>query len=228
MSAPPVLAIRAVSFVASGARLLDSLDLTIDAGERVAVVGHSGHGKSLLAALSIGLVAPLSGDVRLFGDDLAVTDDAGRRRSRTRCGVAMQGGSLLSQLTVEQNLRLGTGRTDAARVRRKLDRLMLDFAVERSGGAQVAALSRGERARVELARAFVRDPAFVMLDEPLDGAQAGAQRIEHAMMRQILPYDRTLLLLTQDEALAQRTCTRVLRLTRGRLVPVQQGDPGTP
>lgn len=221
MSAALVLEIRNVSFVAGHTRLLDSLDLTVAAGERVGMVGRSGNGKSLLAALALGLAMPLSGSIALFEQDLATADVAHRRRLRARCGVSVQGGSLLSQLTVEQNLRLGMSGTPA-RMRRKLDRLMLDFAVERSGGAEVGALSRGERARVELARVFTRDPALVILDEPLDGVRSGAAEIERVLMRQILPYERTLLLLTQDEAFARRTCTRVLRLDRGRLVPDQQ------
>jgi ABC-type multidrug transport system ATPase subunit len=211
-----VLAFADVSCVAGGARVIDRADLTIDAGERVAVIAPSGAGKSLLSALAIGLVPPLSGEVRLFGTPLADANDAARRRLRARCGVTVQGGSLLGELTVEENLWLGAG--DAPRARRRLDRLMLDFAVERSGALPVAALSRGERRRVELVRAFARDPELVILDEPLDGALAGTAALERAILRQIAPRGRALLLLTQDEAFARRACSRVLRLERGRLV----------
>ena len=210
-----VLAFEGVAYVAGGARVIDRLDLDLAAGERVAVIAPSGAGKSLLSALAIGLVPPLSGTVRLFGTDLAATDDDARRRLRARCGVTVQGGSLLGALTVEENLWLGAG--DALRARRRLDRLMLDFAVERSGAVAVAALSRGERRRVELVRAFARDPELVILDEPLDGAHAGADALERAILRQIAPRGRALLLLTQDEAFAGRACSRVLRLERGRL-----------
>lgn len=210
-----VLAFEGVACVAGGARVIDRLDLDLAAGERVAVIAPSGAGKSLLSALAIGLVPPLSGAVRLFGTDLAAADDDARRRLRARCGVTVQGGSLLGALTVEENLWLGAG--DAPRARRRLDRLMLDFAVERSGAVAVAALSRGERRRVELVRAFARDPELVILDEPLDGAHAGAEALERAILRQIAPRGRALLLLTQDEAFAGRACSRVLRLQRGRL-----------
>lgn len=210
-----VLAFEGVACVAGGARVIDRLDLDLAAGERVAVIAPSGAGKSLLSALAIGLVPPLSGAVRLFGTDLAAADADTRRRLRARCGVTVQGGSLLGALTVEENLWLGAG--DALRARRRLDRLMLDFAVERSGAVAVAALSRGERRRVELVRAFARDPELVILDEPLDGAHAGADALERAILRQIAPRGRALLLLTQDEAFAKRACSRVLRLERGRL-----------
>lgn len=211
-----VLALEGVSSVAGGVRVFDRLDLAIAPAERVAVVAGSGEGKSLLSALAIGLVAPLSGVVRLFGTDLAASDGEAVRRLRARCGVTVQGGSLLGALSVEENLWLGAG--GAPRARRRIDRLMLDFAVERSGAVAVQALSRGERRRVELVRAFARDPELVILDEPLDGAHAGREALERAILRQIAPRGRALLLLTQDEAFAVRACERVLRLERGRLV----------
>lgn len=224
-----VLELRAVSHVAAGARLLDGVDLAIGPAERVAVLGGSGSGKSLLAALAIGLAHPLSGVVRLLGVDLAGADEAERRHVRGACGVTLQGGSLLSQLSVEENLRLAAGTLSGARLRRRLDRLLFDFAIERTGGADVGTLSRGERARVELARAFVRDPAFVILDEPCDGVRDGTGDVERALLRQIAAHDRALLLLTQDEGLARRTCHRLLRLERGRLVPAdQQPAPAAP
>jgi ABC-type multidrug transport system ATPase subunit len=211
-----VLALEGVSSVAGGVRVLDRLDLAVAAAERVAIVAGSGEGKSLLSAIAIGLVPPLAGIARLFGTDLARADAAAVRRLRARCGVTVQGGSLLGEWSVEDNLRLGAG--SAARVGRRIDRLMLDFAVERSGTAAVQSLSRGERRRVELVRAFARDPELVILDEPLDGAHAGRDALERAILRQIAPRGRALLLLTQDEAFAARACQRVLRLERGRLV----------
>lgn len=211
-----VLVLNGVSSVAAGVRVFDGIDLSIAPAERVAVVAPSGEGKSLLGAIAIGLVAPLTGSVRLFDTDLGYADADAIRRLRARCGVTVQGGSLLGELSVEDNLWLGAG--GAVRARRRLDRLMLDFAVERSGAVAVQALSRGERRRVELVRAFARDPDLVILDEPLDGAHAAREALERAIMRQIAPRGRALLLLTQDEGFARRACDRVLRLERGRLV----------
>lgn len=215
------LAFDAVSAVAAGTRLFDNLDLVVEPGERVAIVAASGTGKSLLSALALGLARPLSGAARLFNVDLADAAPDDLRTLRSRCGVTMQGGSLLTQLTVEQNLWLALGTGGASRLRRRIDRLLLDFAIERSGSVAVAALSRGERRRVELARAFVRDPEFVILDEPLDGAAAHADEIERAIVRQTRARGRTMLLLTQDAALASRLAERVLRLDRGRLHQVE-------
>ncbi|MGJ3627522.1 hypothetical protein AB5I41_12145 [Sphingomonas sp. MMS24-JH45] len=90
---------------------------------------------------------PLSGRVLLFGADLADTDADALRRRRVRCGVTVQGGSLLGALTVEENLWLGAG--SAARARRRLDRLMLESfgGAQRRGGGRVAFAGRATAGR---------------------------------------------------------------------------------
>ena len=216
-----VLAIEKVSFVFSTSRILDSIDLRIAAGERVAVVGESGSGKGVLARVATGMVVPNTGQVTLFGTLLADLPLDALRNLRTRCGLAWQGGSLISSLDVDDNLRLafsGASRPAASRVQRRIDRLTLDFGIEHSGGRPVGSLATGEQRRVELARAFVRDPEFVLLDEPFEGARATAVALEAAVRRQVVGRRRAMLLLTQDEPLAYRLATRVLHLVRGRLV----------
>ncbi|MBJ7444770.1 MAG: ATP-binding cassette domain-containing protein, partial [Sphingobium sp.] len=105
-----LLAFESVSLVLGGVRLLDRIDLTIAAGERVAIVGESGSGKGWLLRLAVGLAEPGSGTVRLIGVALDGADTDARRLLRSRCGLAMQGGSLLGDLSVEENLRLALGR----------------------------------------------------------------------------------------------------------------------
>lgn len=219
-----LLTFDGVSLVLGGTRLLDRVDLNIEAGERVAIVADSGAGKSWLLRLSIGLARPSSGAVRLMGVALEEADADARRLLRARCGVAMQGGSLLSDLSVEENMRLAIG-TDDRRAGRRIDRLLLEYGLEQMAATRADALSVGERRRAELARAFVRDPELLVLDEPFEGAFARGDMLEAQVRRRIVPQGRALLLLTQDRALADRLCERVYRLERGRLTPapVQQG-----
>lgn len=220
MSDTALLAVRNVAFVAGGARVLDGVNFGLGPGERVAIVGDSGAGKSLLLRLATGLIAPTSGLVQLFGDDLADLDADATRLHRSRCGLVLQGGSLLGSLSVEDNLWLGLGAAPAARqrLRRRLDRLMLEFHLEHSADRIANGLSAGEQRRVELARAFLRNPELMILDEPFEGASAAAAALERQLHRQIVSRGRALLLLTQDAALADRLCQRVYRLERGRLV----------
>lgn len=212
-----LLAFEGVSLVLGSTRLLDRIDLSIEPGKRVAILADSGAGKSWLLRLAIGLVSPGSGTVRLMG---AALDEAGpdvRRLLRARCGVAMQGGSLLGDLSVEENMQLAIGTGDR-RAGRRIDRLLLEFGLEQAAATRADALSIGERRRAELARAFVRDPELLVLDEPFEGAFARSDMLEAQVQRRIMPHGRALLLLTQDRALAGRLCERVYRLERGRLI----------
>jgi len=221
-----VLAFEEVAYVTGGIRLFDGLSFSLGPAERLAILGGSGDGKSMIARLAIGLARPLSGAVRLFGADLDTLGQEELRARRARCGLTVQGGSLLGSLSVEDNLWLSLGAVAGARarLRRKLDRILLEFQLEHVVGVVADALSAGERRRVELARAFLRDPDLVILDEPLDGARAYADRLEAQIRRQTVSRGRALLLLTQDADLAGRLCDRVLRLDRNRLV--QQAGAG--
>lgn len=216
-----LLAFEGVSLVLGDTRLLDRLDLQVGPGERVAILADSGAGKSWLLRLAIGLVSPGSGTVRLMGVPLGDAPPDARSRLRARCGVVMQGGSLLGDLSVEENMRLAIGTGDWSKERRagrRIDRLLLDYGLEQAAATRADALSIGERRRAELARAFVRDPELLVLDEPFEGAFARGDMLEAQVRRRIVPQGRALLLLTQDRALAGRLCERVYRLERGRLL----------
>lgn len=215
-----VLHFDRVGLVSAGQRVLDGCSLALQPGERMAVVGASGVGKSVLFRLATGLTAPLSGRVALFGTALEGLESTALRTLRARCGVVLQGPSLISAHTVEENLWLGlpAGVQSRSRMQARITRVTLDFAIEHLGQAQVHALSAGERRRVELARAFLRDPELLLLDEPLAGCVDGAAELEAALHRHIVLRRRALLLLTQDHGLASRLGQTVHQLAGGRLV----------
>jgi ABC-type multidrug transport system ATPase subunit len=215
-----LLAFDHASLVLGGARLLDDVTLALDAGERVAIIGDSGSGKSWIQRLALGLTEPAGGAVRLMDQDIAALSGEERRLLRARCGLVMQGGSLLGDLSVVDNIRLAMGAASArsARATRRIDRLLLEFGLEASADVPTGTLSVGERKRAELARAFIRDPDLLILDEPFEGAFARGDALEAQVMRRIVPHGRALLLLTQDARLAARLCQRVYRLERGRLL----------
>ena len=216
-----VLAMDDVAWLAGNARVIDRVSLALSAGERVAIVGGNGSGKSSLARLAIGLTLPTTGSVRLFGADTAKLEPDALRRLRGRIGVVLQGGSLLGELSVEDNLQLGLGLERAASVERqrtRIDRMLFEFQLETSGSRTVGELSRGEQCRVELARALLRDPDLLVLDDPLDGVdEASAAELVAHTLRLIARRPRAVLLLTRNRALAVRMGSRLLKLERGRL-----------
>lgn len=224
-SGPPPIVLRDVGLVMGETRVLDRVSLALAPGEHVAIVGEAGVGKSLIARLALGLIQPTDGSVSLFGEEPATLDHGARRRLRARCGVALQGGSLFGELSVEDNLRLGfaPARGDPPRHRRRIDRLLIDFGLEHRVGTSAGLLSAGAQRRLELARAFLRDPALLVLDEPFEGALGRASQLETQLRTQLIGRPRALLLLTQDVGMAERLATRVVTLRRGRLWETNAG-----
>jgi putative ABC transport system ATP-binding protein len=197
--------------------ILKSVDLAIDPGERVAVVGPSGSGKSSLIAVGAGLERPTAGTVRLFGEDLARLDEDGRARLRRgRVSLVFQAFHLLPNMTAEENVAapLEIARTpQAGRLAREwLDRVGLS----RRGHHYPHQLSGGEQQRVALARALAARPSLLFADEPtgnLDGKTA--ESVARLMFDLVAEVGAALVLVTHDAALAARA-DRQVRMAEGR------------
>ncbi len=199
--------------------IVRDVSFAIAAGERVAIVGQSGAGKSTVLALLAGLDTPTSGKVWLAGTDLTSLDEDGRARLRAaRVGFVFQSFHLVPALTALENVMLPlelAGRPDARRTARDaLNRVGLG---ERTGHYP-RQLSGGEQQRVALARAFVTEPAVLFADEPTGNLDTvtGA-RIGELLFEMNSTSRTTLVLVTHDNALAAK-CGRVLRMQAGGLV----------
>jgi lipoprotein-releasing system ATP-binding protein len=201
--------------------VLKGVDLSIDRGEVVAVVGPSGVGKSTLLHILGGLDSPTGG--RLFVDGTEVyklTDDA-RARFRGRCvGFVFQFHHLLGDFTAEENVMLplmiqGRDRREATReAARLLDRVGLS---DRAGHLP-SELSGGESQRVAVARALVARPALVLADEPSGNLDAARSSELHGMIWQLArELQQTFVIATHDSTLAGQA-DRILEMADGRIV----------
>lgn len=199
--------------------ILRHLSLTLGEGERVALVGPSGSGKSSLIAVAAGLERPTSGRVTLFGRDLSRLDEDGRARLRRgRVSLVFQSFHLLPNMTAEENVAAPleiarkAGAMDEARA--WLDRVGLS-ARRRHYPHQ---LSGGEQQRVALARALAPQPALIFADEPTGNLDSANARLVADMLFELVEHTRAaLLLVTHDQALATRA-QRVVTLLDGRPV----------
>jgi zinc transport system ATP-binding protein len=199
---------------------LEHIDLTVDAGDFLGVIGPNGSGKTTLIRVMLGLLAPGAGEVRLFGRPPATF------RQWERLGYVPQRVSLESGLpaTVEEVVetglvaRLGVlGRvhaSDRARVRGALDRVaMADHAARR-----IADLSAGQQQRVLIARALVTAPELLVLDEPTGGVDPEAQSSFYGLLRHLnREQGVTLVLVSHDIAVVAHEVTKLACLNR-RLV----------
>mgnify|MGYP001178308700 CR=1 FL=1 len=198
--------------------ILRDIGLEVMPGESVAIVGASGSGKSTLLALLAGLDTPSAGTVLVDGADLFALDEDARAELRGRSiGFVFQSFQLLPSLTALENVMLPlelAGREDAeAAARDVLARVGLAERLQH----YPKHLSGGEQQRVALARAFVVRPKLLLADEPTGSLDAEAGEAVIALLFQLnRESGTTLVLVTHDEHLAQR-CTRIVRLTAGRI-----------
>ena len=220
------LALRVVWFAyAEGAPVLRHLDLEVAAGERVCVVGPTGAGKSTLLALLLRFYDPDAGVVELDGTDLRDLDLASLRR---QLALVPQDPWMLDG-TVADNVRFGRpGATreelEAAARATRVDELIqrLPDGWETEIGEGGVRLSGGQRRRVALARAILRDASVLLLDEPTSGLDAASeQAVLDALDR--AAEGRTVLSVSHRLSLAARA-DRVVVLDGGRVV--EQGPPG--
>lgn len=192
--------------------ILKGVDLDVASGERVAIVGPSGSGKSSLLAVAAGLEQPTAGQVRLFGQDLAPLSEDGRARLRRgRVSLVFQSFHLLPNMTALENvsapMEVAGAAGAAAQAGAWLDRVGLSKRL----GHYPHQLSGGEQQRVALARALGARPALLFADEPtgnLDGPNARA--VADLMFDLVGEIGAALVLVTHDPVLAGRADRQVV------------------
>lgn len=220
-AAPLVLDAVALTLPSSAGpvNILRGVDLVVNPGERVAIIGPSGSGKSSLIAVGAGLEEPTAGQVRLFGQDLAKLNEDGRARLRRgRAALVFQSFHLLPNMTAEENvatpLEIDGARDAMTTARDWLGRVGLSGRLTHYPHQ----LSGGEQQRVALARALAARPALLFADEPtgnLDGATATS--VADLMFNLVSEVGAAMVMVTHDPVLATRA-DRIVRMADGRIV----------
>jgi len=201
-------------------RVLDGVDVSLETGERVALLGASGSGKSTLLHLLAGLDVPTSGEVTLAGVRLDTLSAAAAARLRNRTlGFVYQFHHLLMEFSATENvaLPLMIGGMNARRAQREARSLLARVGLADHAGKRPARLSGGERQRVAIARALATRPAVVLADEPTGNLDevTGAE-VYDLILELNREVGTAFVVATHDAALA-RAAGRILRLERGRL-----------
>jgi len=152
-----------------GRRVVDRVSVQVRQGEIVGLLGPNGAGKTTTFYLITGLIRPDAGRVRLDGLDL--TRSPMYQRARTGIGYLAQEPSIFRKMTVEENILaiLETRRLGREERQRQLDRMLDELSIKHLRRSRAYSLSGGERRRLEITRALVTEPKFMLLDEPFAG-----------------------------------------------------------
>jgi len=203
--------------------IINNLNLSVAAGERLAIIGSSGSGKSTLLNLLAGLDTPTTGEVVIGGESISQLSENRRAELRnSQLGFVFQFHHLLPEFSALENIAIpqllaGVSVHDAQqRANYLLDQVGLSSRAQH----KPAKLSGGERQRVAIARALANTPACVLMDEPTGNLDPHtAQDVEHYLLKLNQEQGVAQIVVTHDHALAKRM-DRVLELKEGRLVEV--------
>jgi ABC-2 type transport system ATP-binding protein len=194
---------------------LDALDLVVERGETLGLLGANGAGKTTFIRLVTGYLVPSAGSVRVDG----ISPATNPRAVQERLGYVAETSRLYPELRVRSFLRLAGGFHGLAgpSLAEAVERGLARFGLEGVASRLIGNLSKGYQQRVSLAQAFLHDPSLLIVDEPTSGLDP----LQQAEVREVVANmrgRRTVLLCTHDLAEARALASRVAVLFRGRLV----------
>lgn len=219
-----LLQIRGLSAGYGPLRVLHGLDLDLERGERIGLVGLNGHGKSTLLQAIVGLTGWQAGSIRLSGTEIGGRrmHGPGRRTPAiTRRGISLapQGDHIFPGLTVKENLDSGAYSARAWRERKKRrdDVLRIFPPLQRLLGQSVGTLSGGERRMVSLGRAFMSHPSVFLVDEPSLGLAPKISKSVVEALMQLDIGDGAMIIAEQNLSLIEGKVDRMLGMHAGEL-----------
>ena len=211
----PVLEIAGLSKTyggrSGGVKAVQDVSLTVRAGEVYGFLGANGAGKSTTIRMLLGLIAPTSGNIKLFGQDLRYGQPS------RRLGSLVDGGAFYPFLSGRKNLDV-LARTQGLGAER-IDPLLEQVGLARDGGRKVKGYSTGMRQRLGVAAALLNDPDLVILDEPANGLDAAGIQEMRGLIRSLAEEQgKTVFLSSHLLNEVQQVCDRIGIIDRGVLI----------
>ena len=207
------LAIRQVSKSFGQHRVLDALDLEVQPGELLCLLGRNGAGKTTLLKILAGLLKPDSGSIWL--DDHQV--DYAESRARHDMGLVMHQPFLYEHLTGIENLRFYARIYQVPDDNTALYAALAQVGMQRFGGKPVRAYSRGMKQRLTIARALLHNPRILLLDEPYTGLDLQGSLVFNQLMLEQKKQGHIVIMTTHDLSHAMPISSRFAFLARGRV-----------
>jgi heme ABC exporter ATP-binding subunit CcmA len=213
--------VRQLTRSIDGRLILDRIDVTISAGEVVALLGANGAGKTTFLRCLAGRLRPSAGQVLWNG-----ASPHRHPASHRLVGFAGHESLLYLELTARENLLFAARMYGVARPEHCVTEMLTKIGMETLGDQTARRMSRGLRQRLSLARALVHDPPIVILDEPFSGLDAGSRRWLEEWLTGLRAAGRAILFTNHDEEQCLRVADRMLELKGCRLFSADPPDRG--
>ncbi len=204
-------------------QVLKSIDLQVNRGESLVILGGSGSGKSVLIKIIAGLIAPSSGSIIIDGDETASISDSSRDKLMTKFGFLFQGGALFDSLTVWENVSFCL--TNSQKLSKKqareiaIEKLRLVGLSEKTADLFPSELSGGMQKRASLARAIASNPEIIFFDEPTTGLDPiMADVINDLIVANSKQLGATTITITHDMNSARKIADKIAMLYEGRII----------
>jgi putative ABC transport system ATP-binding protein len=209
---------KSFSQAQSQIEVLQDISLTVNSGEKIAIVGKSGSGKSTLLSLMAGLMLPDAGEISIDGVLFSKLTEKERVAFRAKnIGIVFQKFHLIPHLTALENVKLALDILNLPDSTNKAKRMLDQVGLAHRINHSPLKLSGGEAQRVAIARALVTEGAIILADEPSGNLDhETAKQVMDLLFESCAKFNRTLILVTHDLELAKRT-EKIYQLEQGRL-----------
>jgi len=199
--------------------VLNDINLKINKGENLVVLGKSGSGKSVLIKCLVGLIEPDEGEISLFGENIAGLKDEKLNILRKKVGFLFQSAALYDSMSVRENLEFPL-RDLKAKPREEIDALVVEalqnVGLESAIDKMPSELSGGMRKRVGLARTLILKPEIILYDEPTTGLDPiTSKEISQLILDMQKKYNTASIIITHDIECARITANRVIIIKEG-------------
>jgi branched-chain amino acid transport system ATP-binding protein len=216
-----LLEIRNIHTYYGDSHVLQGVNVTIEKGKVVAVLGRNGAGKTTLVRSIMGFTPPRQGTILFKGQD--ITHLSIYRISRLGIGVVPQGRRIFPSLTVKETLDIAARPGDASRW--SVDDILSKFpALQKRSSSRARTLSGGEQQMLACGRALVGNPDLLMMDEPSEGLAPLLVREVERIIKEIKAQELSIVLVEQDSSFALRVADYVYIMSRGVIVYESEPD----
>ena len=219
---PPIVEIKNVNIYQSGNLILSDVNLTVNQGEFVYLVGKTGTGKSSLLKTLYGELALTEGDATVAGFNLREMDWKKVPFLRRSLGVVFQDFQLLTDRNVHENLKFvlkATGWKDENLMEEKINDVLDKVGLKSKGFKMTFEMSGGEQQRVDIARALLNSPKLILADEPTGNLDPEtSDEIMNLLFHIARDFGTTVVMATHDYIVVQKFPARMIRTEKGRVI----------